>query len=100
MNIETLPPPTDSPSGPAAQPAENLAHRLMNEAESLAHRDPATVVAAALGAGLMLNLVPKRFIVGSVTAITVTLLRPALITLGIIKAFELCSIKNHNTTQP
>ena len=84
---------------PATQPAGNLAHHFMNEAEALARREPATVVAAALGAGLVLNLVPTRFLVSSVAAVTMTLLRPALITLGVIKAFELCSIKNHTTDQ-
>lgn len=92
-----LPPPV---TAPAAQPAENLAHRFMDEAESLARREPATVVAAALGAGLVLHLIPTRYLVASVTAVTVTLLRPALLTLGVIKAFELCSIKNHQPTSP
>jgi hypothetical protein len=48
-------------------------------------------MAAAFGVGLLLNLVPPRVIVGTVTAVAVPFMRPALLALGLLKAFELCS---------
>lgn len=85
MNTETIP-----------KPAEHLATRFMDEAETLARNDPAKAVAAAVGAGLLLNLLPTRFLVASATAVTLTMLRPALLTLGVIKAFELCSANSQS----
>ncbi len=73
------------------KPAEHLLNRLLHDAEGLARRDPAKAVAAAFGVGLLLNVLPKRFVVASVTAVTLTVLRPALLTLGVIKACELLS---------
>ena len=73
------------------KPAERLLDRVLNDAEELARRDPAKAVAAAFGVGLLLNVLPKRFVVASVTAVTLTVLRPALLALGVIKACELLS---------
>lgn len=87
MNTETIP-----------KPAEHLATRVVHEAETLARNEPAKAVAAAVGAGLLLNLVPTRFLVASATAVTLTMLRPALLTLGVLKAFELCSSQSHRAT--
>lgn len=73
------------------KPAKPLAKRLISEAETMAHNEPAKAVAAAVGVGIVLNVLPTRFLVASATAVTLTMLRPALLTLGLIKAFELCS---------
>lgn len=91
MNMETT-------KEPVPKPAEELATRFMDEAETLARTDPAKAVAVAVGAGLLLNILPTRFLVASATAVTLTLLRPALLTLGVIKAFELCSSQSHRNT--
>lgn len=64
----------------------------------MAHKDPAKAVAAAVGVGVLLNVLPTRFLVASATAVTLTMLRPALLTLGLIKAFELVSQSNRNTS--
>jgi hypothetical protein len=82
MNINT---------DPAIQPAEQFVERLMHDAETMARNEPAKVMAVAVGAGLVLNVLPTRLLVASVTAVTLTLLRPALLTLGVVKAFELFS---------
>ena len=76
------------------KPAEHLVQNLIDDAETIARKEPAKAVAAAMGLGLMLNLLPTRFLVATVTAITVTVLRPALLTLGVVKAFELCQSPN------
>ena len=47
-------------------------------------------VAIAFGVGVALNIVPKRFIVGTATLAAVTLVRPVLLSLGVLKAFEMC----------
>jgi transcription initiation factor TFIIIB Brf1 subunit/transcription initiation factor TFIIB len=80
MNMETT-----------IQPAEQLVQRLVNDAETMARNEPAKAMAVAMGVGVILNVLPTRFLVASVTAVTLTLLRPALLTLGVIKAFELCN---------
>lgn len=86
----------ETPPVPAIpKPAEDLTDRFMDEAEHVARTEPAKAMAAAVGAGLLLNVLPTRFLVASATAVTLTLLRPALLTLGVIKAFELCSAKHH-----
>jgi transcription initiation factor TFIIIB Brf1 subunit/transcription initiation factor TFIIB len=74
-----------------AKPAENLLSRFVNQAQTMARNEPAKAVAAAVGAGVVLNILPLRFLVASATAVTLTMLRPALLTLGVIKAFELCT---------
>lgn len=71
------------------QPVEQLMTRALGDVESLVRRDPGKAMLAALGLGLALHAVPTRFIVASVTAVSVTVLRPALLTLGVVKAFEL-----------
>ena len=72
------------------QPAELCIDRLLCQTEDYIRREPAAAVAAAFGVGLLINLVPPRVIAGSVARLGVALLRPTLITLGLVKAFELC----------
>lgn len=73
------------------QPAEQLVQRFVNDAETMARNEPAKAIAVAMGLGLVLNVLPARFLISSVTAVTLTVLRPALLTLGVVKAFELCN---------
>jgi hypothetical protein len=71
------------------QPIERLAKRLLNEMESMARRDPAKAALSAVGLGIALNALPTRAVVAGVTAVSVTLLRPVLLTLGVVKLLEL-----------
>lgn len=87
--------PTDA-AGAAAAPVQSLLH----SAEEFARRDPAKAMAAAFGVGLLLNLVPPRVIVGTVTAVAVPFMRPALIALGLLKAFELCCKEDRPAPEP
>lgn len=59
----------------------------LDQAESFAHREPAKAVACAFSAGLLLNLLPTR----ATTAVVLTLARPVLLSLGLLKAWELCA---------
>lgn len=74
----------------ATPPAELCVDGLLRQTEAYIRREPAKAVAAAFGIGLLINLVPPRMVVGTVTGLTVPLIRPALLALGLVKAFELC----------
>ncbi len=63
--------------------------RLLSETQAFASDEPLKAFAIAGGAGLLFSVLPTRVIVGSAAAIAVALVRPALLTLGLLKAFEL-----------
>lgn len=74
---------------------------MLDDLREFARREPATTAAAtAFGVGLLINLLPTRAVVGTVTAVGATLLRPALLSLGLIKAVELCCQKTPNHLNP
>ena len=84
-----------------AQTTEFGIHRLIHQVEEFVRQEPAKAVATALGAGLLLNLLPTRVIVGTLTAVAVPFMRPALFALGLVKACEMCCTAsnadaNHN----
>jgi hypothetical protein len=84
-------------------PVEQCVQKLVTEAEDFARRDPAKAVGVAFGLGVALNLLPKRLLVGTATLAAVTMARPVLMSLGVLKAFEMCCSGKHtppNTTQP
>lgn len=66
---------------------------MMHEIRKFACREPAKAVAAALGLGLLVNLLPRRAVLGTATAAGALLLRPLLLSLGATKAMELCCQK-------
>lgn len=84
-------------SNPPAHPLEQMVSRLAEEAEAFARRDPAQAAAVAFGLGLLIHVIPKRFLVSSATSIGLTLLKPALLTFGVVKLSELylSQTKNH-----
>lgn len=61
-------------------------------------REPSKTLAVAFGVGLLINLLPRRAIAGTAAAVGATLMRPALLSLGVIKAVELC--RKNFTTAP
>lgn len=64
--------------------------------KEFACREPAKAVAAAFGTGLLINLLPARLVVGTVTVVGATLMRPVLLSLGATKAMELCCQRTSN----
>ena len=70
---------------PTLQPVTDFARRAADELQLLARREPTKALAGAVCAGLVLNFLPKRLLVGTAAA----LLRPALLTFGLIKALEM-----------
>ncbi len=60
----------------------------MQRAEEFARREPAKAVVSALGVGFLLNRLPLGAIAGALVHISFTLLRPALLVIGLLKASE------------
>ena len=81
---------------PTPAPTRNLACFLrckLQEMKAYARREPTQALAAALGVGLMVNLLPTRVVAGTVSTVGAAVLRPILISLGIAKAIELtCNV--------
>ena len=69
----------------------------VGQAEAFARREPARAVASAVGAGLLLNLLPVRAILGALGAVAFVVARPALLFLGLLKAWELCPRNKEET---
>lgn len=80
--------------------AELCLQDLLGRAETYVRREPVKAVVAAIGAGLLLKLLPPRLVARPITALAVTLLPPALLGFGILKAFELCCESAHCKAAP
>jgi len=70
------------------------------QADDFARREPTKAVVSAFGAGVLLNLLPIGAVVGVITAVAFSLIRPALLFLGLMKAFELGRAKLDSNQQP
>ncbi|WP_395736837.1 hypothetical protein [Prosthecobacter sp.] len=71
-------------------PIELCFQQTLERAEEYVRREPAKVVGAALGAGLLLSILPARSMKRPIASLGSLLLSPALIGLGLIKVFEIC----------
>lgn len=80
-----------------ARPLEDFLRDILHDAETMARREPAKAVAVAFGIGLLFHVLPKRLIVATATTAALTLVKPALLTFGIVKAVEL--VLPHSTSQ-
>jgi hypothetical protein len=68
--------------------------------EDLTQRDPKASVCSAFGLGLFLHVLPLGAIVGWSLGAALSLVRPALLAFGIVKACELCGIQFNTTSKP
>ena len=75
---------SSQPTSPAPTEA------LLQRADEFARHDPTKAVVSAFGAGLLLHLLPIGAIVGGLAVLALTLARPVLLFLGVMKACELC----------
>jgi len=73
----------------AIQTTGQAVKRFVRETKAVARREPNRAMTTALLVGLALHILPTRFLVAGASAVTLTLLRPALLTLGAMKALEL-----------
>ena len=72
---------TESSSAPVDQ--------WLADAKKMASEDPAKAAMLGVGVGVLLNVLPAYGILRTVSAVTSTLVRPALLTLGAMKVCEL-----------
>ncbi len=63
---------------------------VTRQIETYARRKPGKTLLSAFGAGFLLNLLPLGAIVAALAAIAFSLIRPALLLLGLMKGYELC----------
>ena len=84
---------------PPKLPQEFSARRLLGDIKAFACREPAKAGAAAFAVGLLINLMPASVMVGTITAVGATLMRPTLLSLGVFKAVELCCPNRKNLLQ-
>lgn len=85
---------------PPAPPPEFSIRRTLGDLTEFSRREPAQAFAAAVGVGLLINLLPARMVAGTVAIIGAALVRPVLLSLGVTKAMELCCQKSSNPPQP
>ncbi len=65
-------------------------------ADAYARHEPTKAIVAAAGAGFLINLLPIGAIVGALAAVAFALARPALLFLGLLKAYEFLRAKPTN----
>lgn len=75
---------------PPVQPVVFCVRRMLGDLKQFARHEPGQAVAAAIGVGLLINLLPTRLVTGTVTVVGAMLVRPLLLSLGVTKAMELC----------
>lgn len=63
--------------------------RLLERADEFARNDPTRATLAAFGAGVALNLLPLGAIAAKTVDVAFSLMRPALLSLGLFRALEL-----------
>lgn len=83
-----------------APPLQFSVRRTLDDLKEFARREPAQTVAAAIGIGLLINLLPSRLVTGTVAIVGAALVRPVLLSLGVTKAMELCCQKPSTPPQP
>ena len=62
--------------------------RIMVATEKYAREEPVRAVGAAFGSGLILTLLPVGAIVSGILRLALSLVRPILIILGVVKLYE------------
>ncbi len=68
-------------------------HRLLEQTEGFVRRESMKAVAVAIGAGLLIKVLPPSAAIRPMTTIAVQLLPPTLLGFGLPKVFELCCQK-------
>ena len=81
-------------------PLEFSVRRTLDDLKEFTRREPAQAVAAAIGVGLLINLLPSRMVTGTVAIVGAALVRPVLLSLGVAKAMELCCQKSPKLLLP
>lgn len=72
--------------------------RWMLRAEDYAKHDPTKAMVSAFGAGLLLHMLPLGKIAAATTGIAFSMVRPAMLFLGLRKACDLCLNQTQHPT--
>lgn len=64
---------------------------IVQRTEQYARREPVKAVTSAFGIGFLIHLLPVGGIIGMFASVAFSLLRPALLVLGVMKAWEMCA---------
>jgi len=78
------------------------AHQLWSELEEQIRREPTKAVLLALAGGFFLCLLPIGRLTGALVRVTLVLLKPALLILGVIKLLEYSGVtcEPHRDSRP
>jgi hypothetical protein len=68
----------------------------LSKSDNFAQREPSKAAASAFGIGMAICFLPIGPIVGILTSAALTMARPILLFLGVMKACEMCSSKNQS----
>jgi hypothetical protein len=69
-------------------PVSDSVHEIWDEMKSFAQREPLTAVAAVVTVGLLLKLLPNRWLVTTGTVIGGALIRPAILSLALTQVMQ------------
>lgn len=89
----SIPNPVMQVTNPTPNPTESCSQKWLSDVKKFAAEDPFAASATAFGAGLIISALPLRAILGSAAVVGATLLRPTLLSLGVLKGLELCCKK-------
>lgn len=70
-------------------PTPAILKRVLTDIREFTRTEPVATLAAVCAVGLLVKLVPRSWVVGTVGVIGTSLLKPALLSLGMTKAMEL-----------
>lgn len=71
----------------------NSSTRLLDHADDFARREPAKAVATGFGLGFLLYVLPLGAIASMLVSLLFALARPALLLLGVLKAFDFARVQ-------
>jgi lauroyl/myristoyl acyltransferase len=77
-------------SPPATAPLNFSARGVWDEMKDFVHREPLTAIAAVATVGLLIKLLPNRWLVTTGSVVGAALVRPAILSLAVTKAMEMC----------
>ena len=82
---------------PSSKPTPPVIESLFHQADEFTRREPAKAVVSAFGFGILLNLLPVGAIAAALVGIAFSLVRPALLFFGLLKACECCRTNDQTT---
>ncbi len=74
----------------AGAPLDLSVRGVWGEMKDFAHREPLTAIAAVATVGLLIKLLPNRWLVTAGGVVGAALVRPAILSLALTKAMEMC----------